>query len=445
MGLREYQFNLAMKEVLPRLKEPRARVMLQLPTGAGKTEIAIAISRAYLKVGQRVAFVVHRQHLVAQTVRRFRREGVQAGAGSGCMGEYPVEWGKEAPQPAGVTVVGVETYRKRQQSGLVATEGLVIVDEAHTTSGNWNRQRVFSQFRGAVLGLTATPYRLGKGEGFDGLYTDLVVGPSVRELTDKGYLAECKVYRRPRKMRLRLPMMRPNESDGMYSARVWKHSDTQQRRVLTRAALDHLLSHPEWRPDSKAIVFALTIEHAYQLVKTARELGTRAEVLTSQEDNDSRRRALKRFALANSRGGSPVLVNVDIVREGFDLPEADVLMMLRRTNSLGMYLQMVGRVRRPKADGRAGIVIDIVNNSLLHGLPDDEHEWSLRARDGTRPPVDLRRVRRGQYTTEVDSLGKVVSLIVDSVRSTWKRLTEGRREARSTPSACQAGRSEDAG
>ena len=188
--LRDYQERMVERCYAVWDERPAARVMLQLPTGGGKTEIAAAIAMRHYDAGGKAMFVCHRKGLVGQTVMRFAGYGLPAVAGSDTGGiAGPSTWAPGAPQPSGLVVVGVETYRRRQEDGLVATDGLLIIDEAHTTAGNASRQALFRGHKGPLLALTATPWRLSDKEGFTGLCDVLILGPPVAELIEGGWLA----------------------------------------------------------------------------------------------------------------------------------------------------------------------------------------------------------------------------------------------------------------
>ena len=92
----------------------------------------------------------------------------------------------------------------------------------------------------------------------------------------------------------------------------------------------------------------------------------------------------REMAIAGFRDGTiTVLVNYIVATEGLDLPDASCIVIARPTASLALYLQMVGRGLRPKADGGDCLILDLAANSRIHGLPEDYREWHLKAR-GTR-------------------------------------------------------------
>ena len=117
-----------------------------------------------------------------------------------------------------------------------------------------------------------------------------------------------------------------------------------------------------------------------KFVEQCRDAGYRAEHIDGKTGPTLRDAIIKRFA----EGQTQVLSNVGIITEGFDCPECDSVMLGWKTASISLYKQMVGRVMRPKADGRDGIIIDLAGNMDEHGDPEEDVEWTLE--DGVIKP-----------------------------------------------------------
>ena len=107
-----------------------------------------------------------------------------------------------------------------------------------------------------------------------------------------------------------------------------------------------------------------------------KDAGIAAATMLSDTHPQVRAEAIKSFANGTLR----VLVNVAVATEGFDLPDASCVVITRPTLSLALYLQMVGRGLRPKANGGDCLILDLAGNSEIHGLPEDERQWSLEPR-----------------------------------------------------------------
>ena len=187
--LRDYQrilLDQAMEAMVPR----KARVMLQLPTGGGKTHIAGALLSRWLSEDRKAVWLTHRTELAEQTRRLLSSAGVSA--------VNPV-WrpGDAAPFISkGAVILMAQTVGRRTNRMRVwdrySSGDLLVIDEAHhATAEGW--ERAVDQWPGRVLGLTATPWRLSKVEGFDHLFGDLIHGPQVSELQAEGWLCRAKV------------------------------------------------------------------------------------------------------------------------------------------------------------------------------------------------------------------------------------------------------------
>jgi superfamily II DNA or RNA helicase len=130
----------------------------------------------------------------------------------------------------------------------------------------------------------------------------------------------------------------------------------------------------------RAVVFCASIAHSQAVVADFNDAGIRAEHVDGETDQAERDRAIERFR----RGETLVLSNVELFGEGFDLPAIECAILLRPTQSLGLYLQQVGRALRPFPGKTEAIILDHAGNCERHGLPDQEREWSLEGREITR-------------------------------------------------------------
>ena len=181
--LRNYQKEL-LHQAVDRLVPGKARVMLQLPTGGGKTHIAGALLKRWLHSGRKAAWLTHRTELADQTCRMLTDSGVSAS-----RPQWPP--GNDAPSiPNGVVILMAQTVGRRTNSmeiwGSYRSADLLVIDEAHhATADGW--ERAIRQWPGRVIGLTATPWRLSKTEGFDHLFGELICGPLISKLQSSGW------------------------------------------------------------------------------------------------------------------------------------------------------------------------------------------------------------------------------------------------------------------
>ncbi len=372
MELRDYQKDL-LKQVQTALQDsPQSRVMLQLPTGGGKTRIAGALLSEWLEGGRKAVWLTHRRELAAQTEGMLQEDQVSA--------TKDIRWtpGTKAPVlPNGAVILMAQTVSRRTASAEVwdnyDTLDLMIVDEAHhATAEGW--ARAMRQWPGPVLGMTATPWRLSEREGFDHLFGELVCGPQVAALQSKEWLCNARVLSPPEEELVEGGQV---DTTGEYSEAGIEEAN-RERDIWTAGALRFWQKNSEGR---QTIVYAVSVRHARNLASVFNDAGIPAGVLVGDTPDTERTLLISRFQSGDLR----VLVNVAVATEGFDLPDASCVLMTRPTMSLALYLQMVGRGLRPKPDSGDCVVLDMTGNSRRHGLPEVDREWSLRARSEQTP------------------------------------------------------------
>ncbi len=381
--LRDYQQEL-LEQAEAALQPRDARVMLQLPTGGGKTHIAGELLRRWLHAGRKAVWLTHRTELADQTRRMLSGAGVPA--------SNQISWsvGNDAPDIAnGVVILMAQTVGRRANQMQIwdryRSNDLLVIDEAHHATAD-GYMRAIRQWTGRVLGLTATPWRLSKIEGFDHLFGQLLCGPQVSELQDDNYLCQARVL-----------MPRPEEiisggsidDTGDYNPSGIEQANQDRPDVMTAGALRFWQAKvAERQAEPQTIVYAISQDHARNLTAVFKDAGIPAAVMLSDTPSQERDDAIKSFGNGTLR----VLVNVAVATEGFDLPDASCVVITRPTMSLALYLQMVGRGLRPKANGGNCLILDLAGNAEIHGLPEDERQWSLAPR-GNKPSGDAPLVR----------------------------------------------------
>ena len=366
-GLRDYQQEL-LERAEAALQSPDARVMLQLPTGGGKTHIAGALLRRWLHDGRKAVWLTHRTELADQTHRMLTEAGVSA---------IRPAWdsGSDVPFIAnGVVILMAQTVGRRNKKqiwGNFDSDDLLVIDEAHHAPADGYR-RAIQDWPGPTIGLTATPWRLSKAEGFNHLFKELYCGPQVSELQADKWLCQARVL-----------MPKPEDiirggtiaGTGDYNESGIELANQDRHDILTAGALRFWQAHAAER---QTVVYAISQDHARNLTAVFNDAGIPAAVMLSDTPPDERGEAIKSFGNGTLR----VLVNVAVATEGFDLPDASCVVITRPTMSLALYLQMVGRGLRPKANGGDCLILDLAGNAELqrHGLPEDERQWSLAPR-----------------------------------------------------------------
>ena len=347
------------------LAAKNSRVMVQLPTGGGKTRIASALLANRLRGNCKAVWLTHRKELAEQTCRTLDSVEVNA------LIDRQWKVGDEARRlNNGVVILMAQTVGKRTKAGQIwgryGSGDLLVVDEAHhAPASGW--ERAIRQWPGQVVGLTATPWRLERDKGFNHLFgEELYCGPQVSQLQAEGYLCESRVLMPQPEDIIRGGGIRAGE----YTTMGIEQANSNRSGVMTVGALRFWQDRASERP---TIIYAVSTDHANNLTKVFNDAGIPAAVMLSGTPQEERAKAIESFV----NGTVQVLVNVAVANEGFDLPNASCVVLTRPTMSLALYLQMVGRGLRRKGDGGDCLILDLAGNAERHGLPEDERRWSL--------------------------------------------------------------------
>ena len=352
MKLRPYQEDLIEKtrQALRRNK----RVLMQAPTGAGKTAITVYMMSRAAEAGKTSVFCVHQNELLTQTSRALWAQKLEHGQiASGRTRSY---------LPA--QVASVQTWVRRMD--LYSEPDLIIIDECHRSAAS-TYQKILEQYPNArVIGLTATPQRTD-GKGLDGTYQELVQGPTIRQLINAGYLCDYEIFAPPSP----LDLSEVKTKMGDYDKKQLEHE--VDKPTITGDAVATYKKHANGK---RAAVMCVSIRHAEHVMESYNASGVPAEMLEGKMTNKEREAVIDRF-----RSGETLIVTaVQLLIEGLDLPAIEVIQWLRPTQSLIVYLQGNGRGFRVANGKEKLIILDQVANYKRQGLPDDDREWTLEGR-----------------------------------------------------------------
>lgn len=324
-------------------------VLFQMPTGTGKTTVFSQIVLKAHRKNKNVLIVVHRTELVEQIAERLNDFGVSIGIIS--AGNKPL------PEKE-VQVATIQTLSRREYP----LADIVIIDECHHSKADTYKKlwEIYPDAR--FLGVTATPVRIN-GEGFSELFDILIPLGKLSYFIDKGYLVKIK----------HLVCGIPDVSKIKLRLRDY---DIQMLRnvMLDNSIMANFIeSYKKFANGKKTIVFAVDVEHSKSIVERYLEAGIRAAHIDATTPKQERKETLEKFR----SGEIIVLSNVDIVSEGFDVPDCEAVQLVRPTKSMVLYLQQVGRCMRPAPNKEHGIVLDNAGLWLDHGLSYIDREWSL--------------------------------------------------------------------
>ena len=353
--LRPYQ-QTAEQQARIALAGGKRRIVLYLPTGGGKTLTATSIIQKANAKGRKVVFLANRKQLVAQTSAVLTRYGIAHGI---LQAENTCRLHER------VLVVSIDTAHVR---GLPDDVGLIIIDECHAVAGSQKYRTLLARYNNVpVVGLTATPFAVGMAKHSDeiggALFEHLVVGATITELIEHGFLVDVDIFA-PSEPDLK----RVKSSKGIDGILDYNQSDIEQATDKPELIGD-ILTH--WRKlanGKQTVVFATSIAHSKHIAETFNAAGVVAEHIDYHDDDETRAGILGRFAHRETT----VLCNVGLLAEGWDCPATEVMILARPTRSLIRYIQMVGRVLRPAPGKERALLLDHSGSTVRLGHPCDD-------------------------------------------------------------------------
>lgn len=336
--LRDYQLK-AINDVHKAWAAGFRRPCVVMPCGAGKSVIVAEIARRTTDKGNRVQFLVHRQELCQQIFDTFSSYGVDM---TRC------------------DIGMVQTVCRRTDRML--PPALIITDENHHCLAP-SYKKIYEAFPKAYcVGVTATPVRLnggGLGDGND----CLIVGPTVKELIERDCLAPFDYYAPP-----------VADLSGLKVKRTGDYDPKEIETALNKPQIygDVISYYRSLALGRQAVCYCATIDFSKYMADEFTANGIPAAHIDGGTPKSERTSIIAKF-----RGGEiKILCNVDLISEGFDVPDCGAVILLRPTKSLTLYIQQAMRCMRYKPDKRA-VIIDHVGNVHRFGLPDQEFEWTL--------------------------------------------------------------------
>lgn len=382
------------KEISKLMRKGMKHLIVQSPTGSGKTVMFSYIAKKTSEKGNKVLIITDRTELLMQTggtIQKFQ------------MHPHYIKAGTKVIDRSNQVFIGMaQTLRNRVknkswQDFILNDIDLIIIDEAHIQEFNYLFENDFLKNK-FVLGFTATPVRAGKMTQFGVQYDAIVNGTPIRSLVKKGYLLNCDIYDCGSPDLTSVAM---NRMKGDYSeTSMFKKFDSN---TLYQGLVKNYL---KYTPNQKMIVFCCNVEHAIKTTKELVKAGITAKFVCSPKNPPreparwtqasevlfkERFEAYKLYmkSVYDYSGDRnevfddfknnkfKVLVNVDIATKGFDCPDIQVVALYRATTSLALYLQMMGRGSRI-SDGKTHFtVFDFGGNKDRFGPYEVDRNWSL--------------------------------------------------------------------
>ena len=343
LTLRNYQENI-ISSCRDAFKAGYKKLCCVLPCGAGKT--AIFCYLAYLntikKSSNRVLILLHRKELLKQTIDAFKAFQINTDH---------------------IDIAMIQSFKNTLKTS-VKPYSLIIIDECHHAISN-SFQRVLSAYSGvALIGFTATPARLD-GKPLGAVFDRLIIGVDYSYLIFNKYLVDYDYF----------------SPDLNFDFSKWKLKsgdfDTTDNAVHLdkKAIYGDILKYLDL--SKKTIIYSPTVDYSKKLEAQINEFfkSSVAREFNGKTSQSERDKIIDDF----KNNKIKILINVDLIGEGFNVPSCDCVFLLRATQSLTLYIQQAGRALRADPDNpkKRALIFDFVGNIYRFGFPDAPHVWSL--------------------------------------------------------------------
>lgn len=405
MKLREYQ-----ESIFQQLISSCTNDLVQLDTGAGKTPIIAKLAEHY----KQVVIVCHRNVLVKQASEKLAAFGLTHRIMASnqtkriCATNNVNKHGSHFISPRShLVLISIDTWNshfKREKLHFdFYKEYIVLIDEAHHFAEENKWETMLSIVGGRCIGFTATPIRndgLPLIKKFNGFFDRIVQAEGYQKngterLIAEGYLAEYKAYIAMAGANYDIPLdeliQRQNQADffdstmnllvdsaakkrskkSLFYNLIKQENFFRKKSQELYVAASPVGAYLHYGSGKQAILIVPRILNANEEVELMKKYGISAEVIHSELPQYEIQRILDFFENKKIK----VLVAVDMISEGFDVPDADILILKRKIRSFGLYRQICGRVLRPR-QGKLAKIIDLTGyNIAKHGLPSDRVDW----------------------------------------------------------------------
>lgn len=345
--LRDYQIK-GINDIRQTFKTTR-KVCFVAPCGAGKTLVMAYMAYTAVSRSKRTIFLVHRRELIQQASRTLTRYGISHGINGNT--DHLIQ------------IASVQTVARRLHK--IGIPDLVILDECHHATANTWKKCLEYWADAYVVGLTATPARLN-GQGLGDVFEGLVIGPTAQKLIEQGYLTPYKYYAPPQVADFEGVKIKMGDYDG---------AEIEIRVNKPKVIGDAVNHYIKLANGKQAIAYCASVLHSQNTADAFNAAGISAKHIDGTTPASERDKAIEDFR----RGEITILCNMDLIGEGFDVPTMEVVILLRPTQSLTLFIQQSMRGMRPDKNNpfKTAIILDHVGNVFRHGLPDAPREWSL--------------------------------------------------------------------
>lgn len=325
-------------------KQDYKKLCCVLPCGAGKTAIFcyLAYLNAIKKPDNRVLILLHRKELLKQTIDAFKSFQISTDH---------------------INIAMIQSFKNTLKTG-VKPYSLIIIDECHHATSNSFKAVLSAYSKTALIGFTATPARLD-GKPLGAIFDKLIIGVDYAYLIANNYLVDYDYF----------------SPDLNFDFSKWKLKngdfDTTDNAIHLdkKAIYGDILKYIDL--GKKTIIYSPTVDYSKKLEA---QINEHFNARISAEFNGTTPQSLRDKIIDDFKNNKiKILINVDLIGEGFNVPSCDCVFLLRATQSLTLYIQQAGRALRsdPQNPNKRASIFDFVGNIYRFGFPDAPRVWSL--------------------------------------------------------------------
>ena len=361
-GLRPYQSKI--KKQVYDFWDRIDNVMLQMPTGTGKTIVFTSIVRDIRNwcrqnsKESKILIIAHRKELIEQASNKL-----------GSLSHGIIQSGKPQQLWLPIQVASIQTFMSRRNYEIMRRQrfDFIIIDEAHHSMAP-GYQKLWDMFPNSKkLGVTATPWRMSHS-GFTSLFGDIILSHSIEWFVNNGYLSNYDYISISRDSEIQhtVNSIERFGADGDYlEAELNNLFDKDKIRA------ELYKSYKQYAKGKKGIIYAIDRKHAANITELYSVNGVKACMIDGATPATERKELIDLF----KSGGIDVIVNVNIFSEGFDCPDIEFVQLARPTKSLALYLQQIGRALRTSDKKATSVILDNVGLYNRFGTPMANRHW----------------------------------------------------------------------
>lgn len=378
--LRDYQRE-AVNRVVRYFKKKRDPILVVLPTGAGKSLVIAELARV---AKGRVLVLAHVKELVEQNHKKYTSYGLEAGIYSAGLGQKDHQ---------GKAIFGSVQSIARAPAEFFEDFSLLIIDECHRVAeeGETQYQTIIAKLRErnpelCILGLTATPYRMGMGWIYEYSQTGELKSEQPKFFKQSVYELPLSHMIKNRYLtppvKIDIPVTSYDFSALVESGRPFTTSEIeeilQNQKRLTPLILENITDITERYHRQGVMIFGASVRHAEEILSYLP--ADDARLIIGDTDLSKRAGIIDDFKSRKFK----YLVNVSVLTTGFDAPHVDLIAILRPTESNSLYQQIVGRGLRLSEGKKDCIVLDYT------GMGHDIYAPEIRDRKPAKDTVPVK-------------------------------------------------------